>query len=239
MSINHAIDLSARSQDIFSTSFSEIIKTATYWIIYNHHNECLLNNFDFDMEAHTYKPTNSPLYTQAPFLTVIYIENHKYAVVSPYQLFKLNITYKGESCIIFAYYRLLTADYYHFCFKKSDFNQIDHFGTELDFSFQMQRLLNYNPLDFLTKKEWVIAWLVIQHFTNNEIASYLKLKPDTIKKRVERILGVTKIAIFHRGQFIEVAKYLGWDLFIPVYIFNKLSLYKKTAPNRGIDACNQ
>lgn len=217
MSADHAMDLSPGSQGFFSTSLKEIIKTATYWTVYNHHNNCLVNNIDFDLDSCTYILKNSSLYTQIPFMTVVYIEDRKYATVSPYQLFHIDIFYNGESCILNAYYKILKTDFHHFLFKSSDFNKVDYFGTELDFDFQIQRLSIYHPLEFLTKKEWVIAWMIIQNFSNSEIANYLKLKTDTIKKKIETILGAAKLSLFHRGLFIEVAKYLGWDLLIPVF----------------------
>lgn len=217
MSAEHAIDLSPRSQGFFSNHIKEIIETATYWTIYNQHGDCLLSNVDFDIKSHSYILKDSPRHTLIPFLSVVFIENQIYATVSPYQLFNIDIIYNDESCILNIYYKLLTTDFYHFLFKKSDFNKIDYFGTELDFNFQIQRLSIYHPLDILTKKEWIIAWMAIQNFSNLEISNYLKLKPDTIKKKMENILGAAKLALFHRGLFIEIARYLGWDLFIPVF----------------------
>lgn len=220
MSVEHAIDLSFRSQDLFVSSLKEIIKKSSYWMVCSSDDAFLLSNTKTDLKKITVKPEKNYLLSFFPLESIIFIEDKRFSIISPYQLFKIPVTYNNKYCFLYVCFKILRNDFYH-CFLNNDlFNKIDSFGNELDFEFQIQRLSTFNPLEVFTRKEWIIAWFVIQNFTNNEIATYLKLKPDTVKKRIERILGATKIAIFHRGLFIEVAKYLGWDLLIPVFIFD-------------------
>lgn len=220
MSNEHAIDLSFRSQDLFVSSLKEIIKKSSYWMVCSSDDVFLLSNTKTDLRKITVKPEKDYFLSSFPLESVVFIEDNKFSIISPYQLFKMPVTCNNKYCFLYVYFKILRNNFYHYFLNNNLFNKMDSFGNELNFEFQVQRLEIFNPLDIFTRKEWIIAWLVIQNFTNNEIASYLKLKPDTIKKRIERILGATKIAIFHRGLFIEVAKYLGWDLFIPVFIFD-------------------
>ncbi|HCT1399593.1 hypothetical protein ISO69_16895 [Morganella morganii subsp. morganii] len=220
MSVEHAIDLSFRSQDLFVSSLKEIIKKSSYWMVCSSDDVFLLSNAKSDLRKVTVKPEKDYLLSSFPLESVVFIEDKRFSIVSPYQLFKMPVTYNNKYCLLYVYFKILRNDFYHCFLNNNLFDKIDSFGNELDFEFQIQRLSIFNPLEVFTRKEWIIAWFVIQNFTNNEIATYLKLKPDTVKKRIERILGATKIAIFHRGLFIEVAKYLGWDLLIPVFIFD-------------------
>lgn len=220
MSVEHAIDLSFRSQDLFVSSLKEIIKKSSYWMVCSSDDVFLLSNAKSDLRKVTVKPEKDYLLSSFPLESVVFIEDKRFSIVSPYQLFKMPVTYNNKYCLLYVYFKILRNDFYHCFLNNNLFDKIDSFGNELDFEFQIQRLSIFNPLEVFTRKEWIIAWFVIQNFTNNEIATYLKLKPDTVKKRIERILGATKIAIFHRGLFIEVTKYLGWDLLIPVFIFD-------------------
>lgn len=221
MSVDHAIDLSNGSQGVFSSSLSEVIKTATYWTIYDQKNHSLLSNVDFDIKACTHNPKNQPRHCLIPFLTMIFIENQNHSVVSPYYLFKSSIIYLNKECLLYSYYKILSADFYHFLFNNDEFNKKDNLGNELSFDVLVKRLKDSNPLMILTKKEWTVSWLLISGFSTIDISEILQIKLNTVRKYIERILGIKKLGIFKRELFIQVALHLGWNLFIPSFFIKK------------------
>ena len=226
MSVEHAIDLSAESQGVFNTSIKDILKNATYWAVCDQLNQNLLSNVDFDLKTFLYHSENQPVYSQIPFLSIIFIESHNYAVVSPYYIHELPVLYCGKKCTLYSYYKILSSDFYHFLFKNSDFNKFDYLGNELSFDDIVSRLEGSNPLDILTNKEWAISWLLISGFSTTDISVIMQIKINTVKKYIERILGVKKLAIFKRELFIQIAIHLGWNLFIPSFFVKKTTVQK-------------
>ncbi|EOZ5676991.1 helix-turn-helix transcriptional regulator [Morganella morganii] len=224
MSVEHAIDLSFRSQDLFVSSLKEIIKKSSYWMVCSSDDVFLLSNAKSDLRKITVKPEKDYLLSSFPLESVVFIEDKRFSIVSPYQLFKMPVTYNNKYCLLYVYFKILRNDFYH-CFLKNDlFDKVDSLGNKLNFEFQVNRLKEFNPLTIFTNKEWLVLWLLIQSFSTNEIASILQLKPNTIKKTIDRVLGVRKLALFQRELFIEIAKYLGWDLLIPVFFSKKCTV---------------
>lgn len=226
MSDEHAIDLSFGSQDLFRSFIHDAIKKATYWMVFDHDGNVLVSNCNFDLEVHIYSQKNTPIYSDSPFLSTVFIEDQNYAVFSPHYLYKIPVIYKGNSCLLHSYYKILTSDLYHFLFNSCDFNKKDYFGNELDFNFQVNRLKDSNPLSVLTKKEWAIGWLLINGFSTQEISDILNLKINSVRKYIEKILGIQKLAIFKRELFIHLAHYLGWNLYIPSLFIKKHCIKK-------------
>lgn len=217
MSVEHAIDLSFRSQDLFVSQLREIIKKSSYWMVCSSGDVFLLSNTKTDLRKMTVKPEKNYLISSFPLESVVFVEDKKFSIISPYQLFKIPVTYNNKYCSLYVYFKILRGDFYH-CFLNNDlFNKTDSLGNKLDFEFHVNRLKKLNPLTIFTNKEWLVLWLLMQKFSTNEIANTLQLKSNTIKKTIDRVLGVRKLALFQREIFVEVAKYLGWDLLIPVF----------------------
>lgn len=220
MSAEHAIDLSFGSQDIFTSFIHNAIKKAAYWMVCDRSDNILVSNFDFDLKARICNQKNIPVYSNSPFLSTVFIEDANYHVFSPYYLYKSPVIYRGDTCLLYVYYRILTSDLYHFLFNSFYFNKKDYFGNDLDFDFQVKRLKDSNPLLILTKKEWAIGWLLINGFSTQEISVILNLKLNSVRKYIEKILGIQKLAIFKRELFIHLGHYFGWNLYIPSLFIN-------------------
>ena len=224
MSAEHAIDLSFGSQDLFASFIHDIIKKATYWMVCGSDDIFLFSNTNYDLRKIIVRFNNSYQLSSFPLESIVFIEDEVFAITSPYLSYKFPVTYENKSCFLYVYFKILNCNFYHYLLKDDCFNKSDSLGNELNFDFQVNRLKDINPMRFFSKKEWVILWLVIHKFSTNEIAILLGLKPNTVKKTIDRVLGIRKLALFQRELFIEVAKYLGWDLLIPVFFVKNFTV---------------
>lgn len=77
----------------------------------------------------------------------------------------------------------------------------------------MDSVKNTNPLSELTKREWEIAWLVLNGFSYAKIAMVMEITTDYVEKRTKNIYS--KLGVLYQSAFYLIGHSLGWVNYFP------------------------
>lgn len=219
MSIHDPIDLDAIKQAVFRENLHSFLNNVYFWMIIDQNADVLscssiekLNSICSSIKLSTHD--SHDLYS----IELIKLNMHSVAI--PVNVYSFNLLIDNQKIILKIYTKhiLFKVDFNLFCF--SSFDRIDKYGVKLSFLKTLKRLTLINPLEKLTTKEWLISWLLINRYTNPEIAKITNNKINTINKAVDRILGPKKLAVFDRHLLSDIGRYLNWDCYIPMFLIN-------------------
>lgn len=235
MSAEHAIDFCVRSQAIFNKLVFDLKDKSSHWCIFDKSN-CIISisdnfpefffipkkerdDFPFGKNIVFLKELDKPIFNP-------YKINFTISVIEGVELISMYLDLNNENCL-----DLLLIELNNFYYK-------DNLGNKLLINNILANLRGVNPLDKISQKDWLIAWLIIHDFTTERISSYLNQNTNSVNIAIKRFLGIKKLEVFDRDLFKKIARILGWYNFVPASLVykstNKTTVYKDI-PLNGTD----
>lgn len=219
MSAHDRIDLDAIKQAFFKGVPSNFVENAYFWMIVDQKNNLISCSSSESLNS---IQTSIKLHDTSKIFSTELIKIKTYSVVIPVNIYEFYFSVNNDNFIVKMYIENTSLNIKFKLFYFNYFDRVDKIGNILCFTNIVRQLKIINPLELLSAKEWLITWLLINRYKNNDIATITNNKTNTINKAVDRISGPKKLAIFDRYMLSDVALYLNWDRFIPIFLISSL-----------------
>lgn len=93
-----------------------------------------------------------------------------------------------------------------------------------DIPFDLTYFNGSSPYDFLTERDWEVAWLVAIGKSQRWIASYFDIKHQAVDRKLNSVY--MKLRVFDKDGFLTLVKAHGWLNYVPSSIHPQACIYK-------------
>lgn len=234
MSAYDRIDLSLRSQAFFNAKIEKVHFLSL--------DKCL--NSNFGQKCEHFLPEILEPFTYIPF--DLNLDTAKFIHFLKLKDFDVHLPFSVTAFQKKANNHMVKIDYIYIplsqisvdllLFPSFVFNTKDRNESSINFDMGVDYLIDKNPLNLFPEKEWLIGWLLIFNFTAKQISVLTDMTLSYTEKLTKNVLE--KSGIHDRKLYSKVARYIGWDNYIPSFFIRnayiEIQPVYKNSPIHGL-----